>query len=163
MYDVPIRSPSALKTLKSLQNSAIRIFPGLHRHIPLFKLKQLSGLVSLSERASSQRKKYFSRLQAYGSKHVVYNDTFALKAAGTNGHSSWNQFQLEVPNWSQYSPYAYPFTDTPPWEMSPPICQAELIPINKNKIPIMRFRLFWLIQISKLCPIHRKIYFDGSV
>jgi hypothetical protein len=109
-----ICSSSAFKTLESLQNSAIWIALALYRHTPLSKLKQLSGLVSLNERASSQMKKYFSRIQAYGSKHVVYNYTFALKAACTNGYSSWNQFQLDVPNWGQYSSYAYPFTDTPP-------------------------------------------------
>ena len=60
-------------------------------------------------------------------------------------------------------PYAYPFTDTPPWEMSPPICHAELIPINKKQIPNHEIQTILAEQISKLYPNHRKIYSDGSV
>jgi hypothetical protein len=105
---------SAFKTLESLQNSVVQIALGLHKRTPLSKLKQLSGLISLSERASSQRKKYFSQIQTYGSKHVVYKRMFALKAASTNAHSSLNHCQLEVQNWGQYLRYAYPFIDTPP-------------------------------------------------
>ena len=57
------------------------------------------------------------------------------ESAGPNAHSSWYQFELEVPNWNQYSPYAYPFTESPLWEMSLPGCQVELISITKNLIP----------------------------
>ena len=118
---------SSFKIFESLQNSAIQIALGVHKHTPLSKLKILLGLASLSERASSLRIKYFLQIQAYGTKHAVYAHTFAWKSACPSAHSSWNKFQLEVPNWNQHSPYAYPFTESSPWEMSPPGCQVELI------------------------------------
>ena len=98
-YGIPIFSagpPSSFKILESLQNSAIQIALGVHKHTPLSKLKILSGLVSLSERASSLRIKCFPQILAYGAKHAVYAHTFAEKSACPNAHSSWNQFQLEV-------------------------------------------------------------------
>ena len=53
------RPPSSIKILEYLQNSAIRIALGFHKHTPLSKSKILSELVSLSERASSLRIRYF--------------------------------------------------------------------------------------------------------
>ena len=47
--------------------------------------------------------------------------------------------------------------------MSPPICQAELIPINKNLIPNYEIYIILVEHILKLYPNHRKIYSDGSV
>ena len=90
--------PFSFKILESSQNSAIQMALGVHKHTPLSKLKILSGLGSLSKRACSLRIKYFSQIQAYGAKHAVYAHAFAGKSACPNAHSSWNQFQLEVPN-----------------------------------------------------------------
>ena len=90
------RPPSSFKILESLQNSAIRIALGVHKHTPLSKLKILSGLAPVSERASSLRIKYFSQIQAFGAKHAVYAHAFAGKLSCPNARSSWNHFQLEV-------------------------------------------------------------------
>ena len=86
-------SPSSFKSLESLHNSVIRIALGVHKHTPLSKLKILSGLVSVSKRASGIRIKYISQIHAYGAKHVVYVHTFAGKSVCPNAHPSWNQFQ----------------------------------------------------------------------
>ena len=103
-----------LKSLNLYKNFAIRVALSVHKHTPLSKLKILPGLVSLSERASGLRIKYFLQIQAYGTKHALYAHTFAGKSACPNAHSSWNQFPLEVLNWNQYSPYSYPFTESLP-------------------------------------------------
>jgi hypothetical protein len=136
---------------------------GLHKHGSQFKLKQVSGLVSLSERESSKRNKYFLRVQAYGIKHNVYKHTYALKSACPNAYSSWNYFHLEVPNYCQYIPCVYPFTDTPPLEMSPPIRQAELIPINKNLVSSYEIQTVYAEQIPMLYSNHINIYSDGCI
>ena len=134
----------------------------MHRHTPLSKLKILSGLVSLSERAVL-RIKYLLQIQAHGIKHALYTHVFAGKSSCPNAYSSWNQFQLEVQNSNQYSPYAYPFTESPPRDMSPSGCQVELISINKNLIPNYEIQTILAQQISKANTNHGKIYTDGSV
>ena len=106
--------------------------------------------------------KYFSQIQAYGTRYGLYAHTFAGKSACPNTHLKWNQFQLEVPNQNQYSLYAYPFTESTLWETSPPGCQVELITINKNLIPNHEIQTILAEQISKAYANHRKIYPDGS-
>ena len=53
IFSAPL--PSSFKILEFLQNSAIRIALGVHKHTALSKLKILSRLAFLSERASSLR------------------------------------------------------------------------------------------------------------
>ena len=69
-------SPQIFNMLESLQNSAIRIAMGFHKHSPIIKLRNLSGITSLEERALLQRRRYFTRIQAYGNQHYVYQKVF---------------------------------------------------------------------------------------
>ena len=124
--------PQIFNMLESLQNSAICIAMGFHKHTPIIKMRNLSGIPSLEERALFQRRRYFTRIQAYGDQHYVYQKVFHNTPSMILVSSTWNLFLKEVPEWSSQWMDTFPFVDSPPWEMDHIECHMSMLKKNKS-------------------------------
>jgi len=119
-------------TLETLQNSAIRIALGLHKHTAVVKLKELSGLPALKDTATMQRNCYFTKIQTCGKTHVVFPSTFGNPVKPEHLLSSFSHYLKDYPNWKSEHADSYPFPKFPPWEMVARECHLQLVSKDKS-------------------------------
>ncbi|XP_065583652.1 uncharacterized protein LOC136042613 [Artemia franciscana] len=160
LTNIPV---TLFNTLETLQNSAIRIALGLHKHTAVVKLKELSGLTALKDRATMQRNCYFTKIQTYGKTHAVFPSTFGNPAKPQHLLSSFSQYLKDYPNWKNEQADSYPFPKSPPWEMVAPECHLQLVSKDKSHYSDQYVCQLFANKISSHFPEHILAFTDGSV
>ena len=123
LTNIPV---TLFNTLETLQNSAIRIALGLHKHTAVVKLKELSGLPALKDRATMQRNCYFKKYK-HMAKSMQFSLHFGNPAKPQHLLSSFSQYLKDYPNWKNEQADSYPFPKSPLWEMVAPECHLQLV------------------------------------
>ena len=134
-----------------------------HKHAPIIKIRNLSGITSLQERALLQRRRYFTRIQAYGNQHYVYQKFFHNTPSMISVSSSWNLFVKEFPEWSSQWMDTSPFVDSPPWEMAHIECHMSMLKKNKSCYSAKEVEIIFKNYVNIHFANYMLVYTDGSV